>query len=86
MSTIDKPAVEKSTWLAQLQQHRAMRREAAEHSGEELWKGRLPVGAEATPMTYVSPKSGRQYLVVSAGGNSATMQKGDYVVAYALPQ
>ncbi|MGF6170552.1 glucose dehydrogenase [Pseudomonas moraviensis] len=37
-------------------------------------------------MTYVSPKSGRQYLVVSAGGNSATTQKGDYVVAYALPQ
>jgi quinate dehydrogenase (quinone) len=55
-------------------------------SGKELWKGRLPVGAEATPMTYVSPKSGRQYLVVSAGGNSATTQKGDYVVAYALPQ
>lgn len=55
-------------------------------SGKELWEGRLPVGAEATPMTYVSPKSGRQYLVVSAGGNSATTQKGDYVVAYALPQ
>lgn len=54
-------------------------------TGKELWKGRLPVGAEATPMTYVSPKSGRQFLVISAGGNSATTQKGDYVVAYALP-
>ncbi len=55
-------------------------------TGKELWKGRLPVGAEATPMTYISPKSGRQFLVISAGGNSATTSKGDYVVAYALPR
>jgi quinate dehydrogenase (quinone) len=55
-------------------------------TGEELWKGRLPVGAEATPMTYVSPKTGRQYLVISAGGNSATTEKGDYVIAYGLPE
>lgn len=55
-------------------------------SGKELWKGRLPVGAEASPMTYISPKNGRQYVVISAGGNSATTQKGDYVVAYALPE
>jgi len=43
------------------------------------------VGAEATPMTYSSPKTGRQFLVISAGGNSATTLKGDYVVAFALP-
>jgi quinate dehydrogenase (quinone) len=55
-------------------------------TGDELWKGRLPVGAEATPMTYISPKTGRQFLVISAGGNSATTKKGDYVVAYALPK
>ena len=55
-------------------------------TGKERWKGRLPVGAEATPMTYLSPKTGRQFLVISAGGNSATKQKGDYVVAYALPE
>jgi quinate dehydrogenase (quinone) len=55
-------------------------------TGKELWKGRLPVGAEATPMTYVSPWTGRQFLVISAGGNSATTQKGDYVMAYALPE
>jgi len=54
-------------------------------TGYELWKGRLPVGAEATPMTYVSPKTGRQFVLISAGGNSATTQKGDYIVAYALP-
>lgn len=55
-------------------------------TGRELWKGRLPVGAEATPMTYVSPRSGRQFVVISAGGNSATKQKGDYVVGFALPE
>lgn len=55
-------------------------------TGEELWKGRLPVGAEATPMTYVSPRTGRQFVVISAGGNSATTQKGDYIVAFALPE
>ncbi|MNN89735.1 Quinate/shikimate dehydrogenase (quinone) [compost metagenome] len=53
-------------------------------TGKELWKGKLPVGAEATPMTYLSPRSGRQFVVISAGGNSATTHKGDYVVAFAL--
>ncbi|WP_249675525.1 membrane-bound PQQ-dependent dehydrogenase, glucose/quinate/shikimate family [Pseudomonas abieticivorans] len=55
-------------------------------TGRQLWKGELPVGAEATPMMYVSPRSGRQFLVISAGGNSATTQKGDYIIAFALPQ
>ncbi|WP_052365177.1 membrane-bound PQQ-dependent dehydrogenase, glucose/quinate/shikimate family [Halotalea alkalilenta] len=54
-------------------------------TGEELWKGRLPVGAQATPMTYVSPASGRQYVVVSAGGARQSPDRGDYVIAYALP-
>ncbi|HEV7260853.1 MAG TPA: membrane-bound PQQ-dependent dehydrogenase, glucose/quinate/shikimate family [Bosea sp. (in: a-proteobacteria)] len=52
-------------------------------TGRELWKGRLPVGAETTPMTYMSP-SGRQFVIISAGGHSATPAKGDYVVAFAL--
>ena len=55
-------------------------------TGRELWKERLPVGAETVPMTYLSPASGRQFVIISAGGNSATTQKGDYVVAFALPQ
>jgi quinate dehydrogenase (quinone) len=54
-------------------------------TGKELWKGRLPVGAQATPMTYVSPKSGRQFVVVLAGGARQSPDRGDYVVAYALP-
>lgn len=55
-------------------------------TGQQRWTARLPVGAEATPMTYMSPRTGRQYVVISAGGNSATEQKGDYVIAYALPR
>ncbi|KAF1712050.1 membrane-bound PQQ-dependent dehydrogenase, glucose/quinate/shikimate family [Pseudoxanthomonas kalamensis DSM 18571] len=55
-------------------------------SGKELWKGRLPVGAQATPMSYVAPGSGRQYVVVSAGGTRGSPDRGDYVIAYALPE
>lgn len=55
-------------------------------TGEELWKGRLPVGAQATPMTYVSPESGRQFVVVSAGGARQSLDRGDYIIAYALPK
>ena len=55
-------------------------------TGKELWRGRLPVGAQATPMTYVSPKTRRQYVVIVAGGARESTDKGDYVVAFALPK
>ena len=55
-------------------------------TGRELWKGRLPVGAQATPMTYVSPKSGRQFVLIAAGGARQSPERGDYLVAFALPQ
>ncbi len=54
-------------------------------SGKELWKARLPVGAQATPMSFVSPKSGRQFVVLSVGGARQSPDRGDYVIAYALP-
>ena len=54
-------------------------------TGEELWKYRLPVGSGATPMTYVSPKTGRQYVVISAGGAARSPKTGDYLIAFALP-
>ncbi|MBS0218260.1 MAG: membrane-bound PQQ-dependent dehydrogenase, glucose/quinate/shikimate family [Proteobacteria bacterium] len=54
-------------------------------TGKELWKGRLPVGAQATPMTYVSPKSGRQFVLISAGGARQSPDRGDYLIAFALP-
>ncbi|WP_392559213.1 membrane-bound PQQ-dependent dehydrogenase, glucose/quinate/shikimate family [Orbus mooreae] len=54
-------------------------------TGEEIWKARLPVGSQGTPMTYISPKTGKQYIVISAGGARQSPERGDYVIAYALP-
>jgi quinoprotein glucose dehydrogenase len=54
-------------------------------SGKELWKGRLPAGGQATPMTYVW--KGRQYVVIAAGGHAKSdTRRGDKLVAFALPQ
>jgi quinoprotein glucose dehydrogenase len=52
-------------------------------TGRELWKGALPGGARATPMTY--QLNGRQFIVISVGG-SEDWGNGDYVIAFALPQ
>ncbi|WP_288390073.1 glucose/quinate/shikimate family membrane-bound PQQ-dependent dehydrogenase [uncultured Acinetobacter sp.] len=53
-------------------------------TGKELWKARLPVGSQGTPMSYMSPKTGKQYVVISAGGARQSPDHGDYVIAYAL--
>ena len=54
-------------------------------TGTVLWSGDLPASAQATPMTYRTP-SGRQLVVIAAGGHTALRTKlGDYVVAFALP-
>lgn len=53
-------------------------------NGQELWKSRLPVGSQGTPISYVSPKTGKQYVVISAGGARQSPDHGDYVIAYAL--
>ena len=56
-------------------------------TGEELWRGRLPAGGQATPMTYLSRASGRQFVLISAGGHGGMRTtRGDYLVAFALPQ
>lgn len=55
-------------------------------TGEEVWKARLPVGSQAAPMSYLSPESGRQFVVVVAGGARENPEKGDYVIGYALPK
>jgi len=37
-------------------------------------------------MSYVSARTGRQYIVIAAGGHSPLQTRlGDYVEAYALP-
>jgi quinoprotein glucose dehydrogenase len=52
-------------------------------TGRELWKGPLPGGGRATPMTYQA--DGRQFVVIAVGGDEE-WGKGDYVVAFALPR
>lgn len=55
-------------------------------TGKELWKGRLPAGGQATPMTYRTSKSGKQFVVIAAGGHALMQTRlGDAVVAFALP-
>jgi len=55
-------------------------------NGNEIWKSRLPVGSQSGPMTYVSPKTGRQYVLLTVGGARQSTDRGDYVIAYALPE
>lgn len=38
------------------------------NTGEELWKDRLASPSDATPMSYVSPKTGKQYVLVTIPG------------------
>jgi quinate dehydrogenase (quinone) len=54
-------------------------------TGNEVWHYPLPVGSSATPMSYVSPKTGRQYIVLSVGGASHSTDTSDLVIAFALP-
>jgi quinoprotein glucose dehydrogenase len=56
-------------------------------TGRLLWEARMPASGQATPMTYWSDKSGRQFVVIAAGGHPAfaTVQS-DALIAYALPK
>jgi len=71
------------------------------YTGEVLWQAALPSGSDATPMTYVSPRSGRQYVLVTVPGQSRPTSQGEghaeapdaveqaprggRIMAYALP-
>ncbi|MEE8305339.1 MAG: PQQ-binding-like beta-propeller repeat protein, partial [Candidatus Tectomicrobia bacterium] len=68
-------------------------------TGEEVWSDSLPTSSQATPMSYVSPKTGRQYVLVAVpeggtplAGETAEREEfidtdveGGYVIAYRLP-
>jgi quinoprotein glucose dehydrogenase len=55
-------------------------------TGQELWKGRLPTAAHATPMTYRLRQDARQYVVIAAGGHGILgTPPGDALIAFALP-
>lgn len=54
-------------------------------TGRELWQGRLPATAQATPMTY--EWRGEQYVVIAAGGypDAGVVAPNDTLVAFRLP-
>ena len=54
-------------------------------TGDELWRGRLPAGGQATPLSYEA--EGRQFVVIAAGGHERMGKpQGDSIVAFALPR
>jgi quinate dehydrogenase (quinone) len=69
------------------------------HTGEELWRDHLPAHAQATPMSYVAPRSKRQVVVLTVPNSSRRFgmpprpgqaeepedEQGGHIIAYALP-
>ncbi len=55
-------------------------------NGKELWVTKLPASAHATPMTYVGKKTGKQFVLIAAGGgNKYNKNYSDSLVAFSLP-
>jgi glucose dehydrogenase len=55
-------------------------------TGKEIWVTKLPASAHATPMTYVGKKTGKQFVVIAAGGgNKYNKTYSDSLVAFWLP-
>ena len=55
-------------------------------TGKELWVTKLPASGHATPMTFRGKKTGKQFVVIAAGGgNDYNKTYSDSLVAYALP-
>jgi quinoprotein glucose dehydrogenase len=55
-----------------------------EATGKEVWRGKLPTSARATPMTFRS-ESGKRYIVIAAGGHDVPGgQLSDELVAFLI--
>jgi len=55
-------------------------------TGEQLWVGDLEASAYATPMTYMGKKTGKQFVVIAAGGGGYFIGKvSDVLAAFAPP-
>jgi quinoprotein glucose dehydrogenase len=56
-------------------------------TGKEIWKAQLPTSGGATPMTYQTQKSGKQFVVIAAGGHGGVTEEpqSDSIVAFTLP-
>jgi quinoprotein glucose dehydrogenase len=56
-------------------------------TGREIWRARLPASGQATPALYRSPASGREFVVIAAGGHPALQTTpGNYLIGYTLPR
>ncbi len=71
-------------------------------TGETIWQEALPRASDATPMSFVSPDTGRQYVIVTVPGENIPLTDvedeealanldtsnvpGGKVIAYALPE
>lgn len=53
-------------------------------TGEEVWRHSLPYTGNATPMSYRLTKTGKQYIVLAAGGHGWS-EPGDALIAFSLP-
>jgi quinoprotein glucose dehydrogenase len=58
-------------------------------TGKQLWEAELEANGHATPMTFRGKKTGKQFVVVAAGGGgflrSLSSVLSDSVIAYSLP-
>lgn len=55
-------------------------------TGRELWSHLLPASAHATPMTFLGRTTGKQFVVIAAGGgNKYNREYTDHLVAFSLP-
>ena len=55
-------------------------------TGKELWVSRLPASGHATPMTFRGKRTGKQFVVIAAGGgNKYNKAFSDALLAFALP-
>jgi membrane-bound PQQ-dependent dehydrogenase (glucose/quinate/shikimate family) len=56
-------------------------------TGKELWVAKLDASGHATPISFQGKKSGRQFVVIAAGGGGYFSKTyADAVVAFALPK
>jgi quinoprotein glucose dehydrogenase len=56
-------------------------------TGRLLWTASLPASGNAPPVSYLGTHDGTQYVLIAAGGHhSFGGQKGDSLVAFALPK
>ena len=55
-------------------------------TGKELWVTKLDASGHATPMTYLGKRSGKQYVVIAAGGGGQFSETvSDSLIAFTLP-